>query len=228
MRNINKRARSASVILNNAGIRKKAQQTAVILQGESIYKTVKRVLNIEPTKDYLKKVMDLNGIVNEKTIRPNTQIKLPPLPAQPNKSMKPSANLLSFIMKHEGLRLRQYKDTAGNLTIGYGHKLNGSKPNLVLTEKSARDLLIKDILYSADYVMHNVRAKLTQYQFDALTSLVFNVGRTAFASSDLKKLIDAGKMAEAARIMINFRVPNEGVRSRREAEQVLFSGGTYT
>lgn len=44
------------------------------------------------------------------------------------------------IKGHEGLRLSPYKDTTGNLTVGYGHNCND-----VITEEVAEVLLASDI-----------------------------------------------------------------------------------
>ena len=84
-----------------------------------------------------------------------------------------------------------YRCPANILTIGYGHT-KGVKKNMRLTTQEAEDLLRQDMkIYEAD-VKRLVDVPLTQYQFDALVSFVFNLGSGAFGGSTLLKKLNAG------------------------------------
>ena len=43
-----------------------------------------------------------------------------------NKTVKQKINIKEWLIKHEGLKVRPYYDTLGNLTIGVGRNLSGS------------------------------------------------------------------------------------------------------
>lgn len=107
--------------------------------------------------------------------------------------METSANGIDFIKSHEGLKLTQYLDSAGLPTIGYGHLI---KPNegfymgRTITTDQAIDLLKADLRPAEAAVNAGIFVPLNQWQFDALVSLVFNIGAGAFNSSTLKGRIN--------------------------------------
>lgn len=115
-------------------------------------------------------------------------------------AVKISDNGLTLIKAHEGLRLEAYPDpgTGGDpWTVGYGHT-KGVKPGDVISEAEASDFLRQDVAWVEDCVNENVNGPLTQNQFDALCSFVFNVGCGAFRSSTLCRLINEGNFEGAA------------------------------
>ena len=103
--------------------------------------------------------------------------------------MRTSANGLQLIKKHEGLRLRAYQCPAMVWTIGYGHTGTARK-GLVITEAKANELLMEDVQWAEGEVLR-MNVRLTQNQFDALVSLVFNIGVGAFRRSSARRLIIA-------------------------------------
>lgn len=86
-----------------------------------------------------------------------------------------SQNGIDLIKQFEGLRLNAYQDTGKVWTIGYGHTGEEAQPGNTITEKEAEDLLRKDCEYAENEV-NKLSVEFTQNQFDALCSLVFNVG----------------------------------------------------
>lgn len=114
--------------------------------------------------------------------------------------MKISANGLGLIQAHEGLRLEAYPDPGSGgepWTIGFGHT-KGVKPGDVITEEEATTFLQQDIAWVEDCINQTVDVELTQNQFDALASFVFNLGCGAFKGSTLCRLLNAGNYAGAA------------------------------
>jgi lysozyme len=107
--------------------------------------------------------------------------------------METSQNGIDFIKSHEGLRLTQYLDQAGLPTIGYGHLI---KPNegfylgKTITTEQAEELLRSDLRPAEIAINSGIFTQLTQWQYDALVSLVFNIGGGAFNSSTLKGRIN--------------------------------------
>ncbi len=75
-----------------------------------------------------------------------------------------------------------------------------------------------------------IKVPLTQNQCDALCSLVFNIGATAFAASTLLKKLNFGDYSGAAAEFIKWnkatvndkKIPLLGLIKRRQVEKALF------
>src|SRR5512142_1052954 len=98
---------------------------------------------------------------------------------------------LDLVKQCEGLRTEAYRCPAGVWTIGYGHT-HGVVPDMKVTADEAEDLLRKDLLEAGEQVERSVRAPLTDNQFSALVSFVFNVGVGNLESSTLLHRLNAG------------------------------------
>ena len=109
--------------------------------------------------------------------------------------MKPSEACIEFIKGFEGFREHAYKCPAGVWTIGYG-TTEYVDPGDTVTEEEACDLLRKDVQEAADAVDDLVDVELTQSQYDALCSFIYNVGRSAFENSTMLKMLNKGKSAK--------------------------------
>ena len=72
-------------------------------------------------------------------------------------------------------------------TIGDGHT-KGVVKGQKITEEEAEDFLKKD-LAAAEKTVNSLNVQLTQNQFDALVSFVFNLGSGNFLSSTLCKKV---------------------------------------
>lgn len=133
---------------------------------------------------------------------------------------------ISLIKKHEGLRLEAYLPTPNDVwTIGYGHT-HTTKQGQKITEAQAEALLRKDIKWAEEAVNKSVVVPLTQNQFDALVSFVFNVGAGAFGSSTLLRLLNSKDYEGAANQFLRWNkqkgVALKGLTKRREEERKLF------
>lgn len=137
------------------------------------------------------------------------------------------------IRRHEGLRLTAYDDGAGNLTIGYGHKVVSDLPNKI-TREQAEELFQSDLVIAEAAVNRSVRVPLTSAQFDALVSLVFNWGSGNFSQSELLRRLNAGDYRGAQQRLSEHPVTAGGVvmsglQRRRRAEADWFGrDGIYT
>jgi lysozyme len=101
--------------------------------------------------------------------------------------MKATNYATLLIKSFEQLRLNSYLCPAGVWTIGYGHT-DGVNQGMLITEKTA-DAFLKQDIRNAEHSINQMDAELTQEQFDALVSFVFNVGVRAFNVSTLRKKI---------------------------------------
>jgi lysozyme len=147
----------------------------------------------------------------------------------------------AFISRFEGFRSKLYNDPspARNATIGFGHlvhagPINGKEPQefrLGITKKRALDLLRGDAAAAAKAVRTAVKVPLNQQQFDALVSFTFNLGSGNLRQSTLLKKLNAGQYAAVPQELRKWVKANgstlPGLVSRRGAEGVLFSKGTY-
>jgi lysozyme len=133
------------------------------------------------------------------------------------------------IKDHEGLRLTAYKDGGGVWTIGYGHTGSDVREGLTIPLSEAERLLTRDLRTAEGYVNRLVQVKLTQNQFDALVSFVYNLGGEAFANSTMLRLLNAGDYEGAAKQFPRWNKDNgkvvQGLINRRAKEQELFLRG---
>lgn len=115
--------------------------------------------------------------------------------------MTPSPWLYSLLESYEKFRPTAYPATAserarGIWTIGYGHT-KGVKEGDTCTMAQAVAWLHEDVVAAVAAVCRLVRATLTQNQFDALVSLVFNCGPAPLTGT-LGAELNLGNYAAAA------------------------------
>ncbi len=97
-----------------------------------------------------------------------------------------------MIKSWEGCRLTAYKCPAGILTIGYGHTGKDVKLGMKITQAQADALFDKDISYFATKVEKRLEdVAVNNNQFDAITSLAYNIGLGALDKSTLLKKVKA-------------------------------------
>jgi lysozyme len=95
---------------------------------------------------------------------------------------------IALIKQLEGFSPRPYPDSAGKMTIGYGHLIvpgDGVAKNDILEEVQAKGLLLRDLQSAVDCVNGCVVTSINQNQFDALVIFAFNVGNHALQNSTL-------------------------------------------
>ncbi len=96
---------------------------------------------------------------------------------------------IDFIKLWEKLMLKVYDDGYGYLTIGYGHLWKKGTPQSI-TEAQALELLRKDLYHAESSVIRNTKIFLTNNEFDALVSFVFNCGSGAYQRSTLRQKLN--------------------------------------
>ncbi len=172
--------------------------------------------------------------------------KLQPLPKQPRRKPARDRTIsnrgVALIASFEGFRGYVYNDAANHATVGYGHLLHfgpftaedvrkyGTRQRPFLSLPEARLLLRRDIRKkAADPVRRLVKVPVTQNEFDALVSLVFNIGSFGFAGSTVLRELNLNhrRRAGAAFLLWN-RAGGRvllGLSRRRRAERALFRKG---
>jgi len=96
---------------------------------------------------------------------------------------------IELIKKHEGLRLRPYKCSAGKLTIGYGRNIEDSG----ISKQEAEIMLCNDISSCESELDLNIPIwrGLSEPRRAVLINMVFNLGYPRF--SKFKKMLKAIK-----------------------------------
>ena len=155
-----------------------------------------------------------------------------------------------LITQREGMKLRMYLDTAGKPTIGVGHLLtpaeNASGAITIdgeqvlwrdgLTPSQVAWLLDKD-LDVAERAVERLAPGLPDNQFDALVSVVFNIGVSAFEHpykdqpdrpSGILRQIRAGRPdlvpAEFMKWVHSGGKVDKGLINRRKSEGAQWAG----
>lgn len=139
---------------------------------------------------------------------------------------------IDIIKKHEGLRLEAYMPTPNDRwTIGYGHTKTAHE-GMRITEARAEELLRYDVAWVEKVIEKEVKVPLNQNQYDALASLIFNIGGIQFKrSSVLRHLNQKNYQAAADSFLMWTKQKNKttgkmdvlrGLVKRRNEERDLF------
>jgi len=138
---------------------------------------------------------------------------------------------LNFIREVEGLEHNAYQDEGGVWTIGYGHTRGVKEGDSISTHK-ANTYLNTDLIAFELQLQRLVRVELTQNQYTALLSFIYNIGATQFAKSTLLKYVNEKKFDLVPDELRRWnRVNGEvslGLTRRREKEAILFANESVT
>jgi lysozyme len=138
-----------------------------------------------------------------------------------------------LIKKYESFQAKPYLCPAGQLTIGYGHTISHHEQfNSPITEKDADRILENDLKVTETTIVKGVTVSLTQGQYDALVSLVYNWGGGNFLRSLGLRHLNNGDYIKAAEeffssehgvVTIKGKF-SQGLYNRRQAELELWKG----
>jgi len=161
-----------------------------------------------------------------------------PVDRKPAHSLDASGECIALVKRFESFTPRWYTCPGGKPTIGYGHVILLHEQELrgrPITEREAAALLVADLMTAQRCVWALVKVPLAQREYDALTSLVYNVGagkadgvKGDFADSTLLELLNAGDYERAAAQFDRWvyargkKLP--GLVRRRAAERAMFEG----
>jgi lysozyme len=153
-----------------------------------------------------------------------------------------------FIKSYEqgpdgGAALQEYDDknknwkqgdpVTGTITIGYGHAVKaGEDYSKGVTQEQADALFTADTKSTIDEIKADVTVQLSQQQFDAIVSYVFNVGQdnSLVGTKFISNLNSSDYAGAASQMDINKSGGTymQGLQDRRVAEQNIFNNGIYT
>lgn len=146
------------------------------------------------------------------------------------RGMKVDNEGIDLIGQFEGLRLNAYDDGVGVWTIGWGTTVYPSgvkvKKGDKITLEQAKQYKAYDLARFEKAVNDAVKVPLNQNQFNALVSLAYNIGVSAFADSTLVKRLNDGNYTAAADqflVWVNAGGKRmQGLVNRRNKERELF------
>ena len=133
-----------------------------------------------------------------------------------------SAVGLVSLLGYEGYSSQAYIPVKGDVpTIGFG-TTEGVRIGDTITPEKAVERAYRDI-YKTETAIHKcVNVPLTQKEYDAYTSLAYNIGTNAFCSSTLVKKLNVcdydGACSEIKRWVYFKGKVNQGLVNRREKE----------
>lgn len=135
--------------------------------------------------------------------------------------MTTSATGLAAIRRHESCRLQRYRLGDGGWTIGWGRYYpdGGPLPPERIDQATADAWFLQDVAERGErWVRAYVTVDLTQPQFDALTSMAYNLSPKSFRT--IADAVNAGQDPEAAAMRYIRAGTNleRGLRNRRLAE----------
>lgn len=129
-----------------------------------------------------------------------------------------------LVADFEGLRLGAYLDPVGIPTACYG-TTRGVKLGQQFTKEQCDILLSQELSAAIATVDRYAVPKLTQYQYAAFGSFVYNVGEGNFKNSTLLRLLNAGDIIGACNQLPRWvyakGIKLPGLVRRREAERRL-------
>mgnify|MGYP001393036291 FL=1 len=136
----------------------------------------------------------------------------------------------NLIKKFEGCELEAYKCAAGVWTIGYGH-IKTAVEGMKIDQATANELFDEEMGEYETYVNTAVNVPLSQNQFDALVSWVFNLGNGNLNASTMLKVINSGDHAGVPAQIKRWNKAGgkvlDGLVRRREAEALLYQGAIW-
>lgn len=139
--------------------------------------------------------------------------------------LEPDLLTLTLIKRFEGYRASAYQDVGGVWTVGYGH--TPSFAGETVTPEQAMVYLRGDIETVQNQLARLVTVWLTQYEYTALVSLVYNIGAGNFARSTLLKKLNREDYTGAAAEFKKWRLVQgrivRGLQIRRRVEEMIFT-----
>lgn len=148
---------------------------------------------------------------------------------------------INMLNAFEGFRSKPYRDSVGVATIGYGTTYYPDRTSVRMSDKPITRMeaaRIKKAIINQDFspavnMMFSdeiENGKLTQNMFDALISLVYNIGIRGLKGSSVYRHIKAGRYQRAADSFLLWNkgringdlVALNGLTKRRHKERELF------
>lgn len=161
--------------------------------------------------------------------KPTTVKEIERLGRKIGKSKTTSSRGINAIKIFEGFREIPYEDAVGIITVGYGH--TGKRAYSRVSKEEAEKLLIEDVCIAEECINTFVTKSLLQHEFDALVSLIYNIGTGAFKKSTLLKRLNEGRKYDTANEFLRWDKAGgkrlNALNKRRRSERRMFLAAEY-
>lgn len=132
-------------------------------------------------------------------------------------------DVIALLKKHEGVRLKPYRDTEGKLTIGVGRNLD----DVGITALEADELLLNDVDRCMKEIAVNFpwMADLDDVRIAVVISMIFNMGLSTFMG--FRKTIQAIQSRDfetASKEMIDSKWYTQVGRRAHELSEMMRTG----
>jgi lysozyme len=131
-----------------------------------------------------------------------------------------SHRLEEVLKRHEGLRLKPYRDTVGKLTIGIGRNLD----DVGISEHEAEVLLGNDVnraIIDCRKMFSNFK-QLSSVRKEVLINMMFNMGYSTFSKfKHLKEAVENEQWKKAGYEMLNSKWYEQVGRRGRELREAF-------
>ena len=131
--------------------------------------------------------------------------------------------LMEMLVKHEGLRLKPYKDTAGKLTIGIGRNLE----DVGITREEALVMLVNDMeqVEEKAFKTFDWYSSLNAPRKCVILSMIFNMGLSGFLKfKKFIQLVSVKDYQSASTEMLNSLWATQVGNRANELSDIMKSG----
>lgn len=159
--------------------------------------------------------------------------------------MKTSENGINLIIHYEGIKLKPYLCPANYVTVGVGKVLLDNKGNMLKGKEALAKVLLTwkpmtiqqliddfklNDLPKYEKLLDSLKLSLTQNQYDALVSFIYNLGLGSLQKSTLlKKIKSKASNIEITNEFLRWNKASGkvllGLTKRRQTEALLFTTG---
>lgn len=141
--------------------------------------------------------------------------------------MKVTQEVINLIQEDEHCALHAYQDSGGVWTIGLGHTGPEVVEGLIWTKEQAYAAFLVDLNTFAHQVLNTIHQTLSNDQFSALVSLVYNIGIGRFRTSKVFEALEKQDFPSAANAFLLYDHDRHGTKlagldKRRAQEKAIF------
>ena len=157
---------------------------------------------------------------------------------------KASQTLANFLKDEEGSSkekgepvLKAYNIGDGMITVGWGHAELEDESNFKvghkISKETAENLFKNDLKHAEDglnrilnaWSEQELKVNINQDMYDAMVSMIFNMGLKNFRTSDFIQLVKQNKLEDAKEKILTTNVTYPGHEIRRAKESEMFKNG---
>lgn len=230
-------------------IRSSEEAANFIIQVTQKIKSLPPIIRNKTIKYVIITLIGIYGAVTIKSSLPTEYSKLIPNieTVKSHKFIIPTAasqKLADFLKYEEGSTkekgepvLKAYNIGDGMITVGWGHAELEDKSSFKvghkISKETAENLFKNDLKHAEDglnrilnaWNEQELKININQDMYDAMVSMIFNMGLKNFRTSDFIQLVKQNKLEDAKEKILTTNVTYPGHEIRRAKESEMFKNG---